>query len=97
MLLLGVVANTAGSTAGRGSDDHCDTAKRLGAMEGKELWQDEARTSAGLAARARGSILYKDAVLDWQRVGTVRVAPTSDVAYDFDEITKKGTGARWRK
>jgi CRISPR-associated endonuclease/helicase Cas3 len=43
------------------------------------------------------SILYKDTVLNWERVGTVRVAPTNEVAYDFDEITKKGTGARWRK
>jgi CRISPR-associated endonuclease/helicase Cas3 len=43
------------------------------------------------------SILFKDAVLNWERVGTVRVARTSEVAYDFDEITKKGTGARWRK
>jgi CRISPR-associated endonuclease/helicase Cas3 len=43
------------------------------------------------------SILYKDVVLNWERVGAVLVAPTNEVAYDFDETTKKGTGARWRK
>ncbi len=42
------------------------------------------------------SILYKDRVLGWERVGSVRVAPKREIAYDFDELTKKGTGARWR-
>lgn len=42
------------------------------------------------------SIPFKEAVLKWERVGTVRVAPSDAVFYDFDEKTKEGTGARWR-
>ena len=66
-----------------------------------ELWKAEnpgkLRPQRDWLREREVSILYKDAVLNWERVGTVRVARTSDVAYDFDEITKKGTGARWRK
>lgn len=42
------------------------------------------------------SIPFKPAVVKWNRVGTVRVAPSEAVAYDFNEETKEGTGARWR-
>lgn len=40
-------------------------------------------------------ILFKEAVLKWRRIGSLRVAPDSSVVYDFDEGTKEGTGARW--
>jgi CRISPR-associated endonuclease/helicase Cas3 len=43
------------------------------------------------------SILFKQEVLKWERVGMLRVAPSAMVEYDFDEQTKEGTGAKWRK
>lgn len=43
------------------------------------------------------SILFKQEVLKWERVGMLRVAPSAMVEYDFDEQTKEGTGARWLK
>jgi len=42
------------------------------------------------------SILFKEAVMKWERTGTMRVAPSAMVAYDYDEQTHEGTGARWR-
>lgn len=42
------------------------------------------------------AIPIKDEVMKWERVGTVRVAPTDRVAYDYDELTEEGTGAKWR-
>ncbi|HEX8494402.1 MAG TPA: CRISPR-associated helicase Cas3' [Pyrinomonadaceae bacterium] len=42
------------------------------------------------------SIPFKKAVIEWERVETLSVAPTEAVAYDFNEKTKEGTGARWR-
>lgn len=41
------------------------------------------------------SIPFKEAVMRWDRVGTLRVAPREAVVYDFNEETKEGTGARW--
>ena len=41
------------------------------------------------------SILFKESVLKWSRIGSLRVAPESSVIYDFDEETKEGTGAKW--
>ncbi len=43
------------------------------------------------------SIPVKDAALRWRRVKGVRIAPGDQVKYDFDDITKEGTGARWLK
>ena len=43
------------------------------------------------------SIPLKEAVLRWERAGGLRVAPSDQVAYDFDDQTKEGTGARWLK
>ena len=42
------------------------------------------------------SIPFKQAVMKWNHIGTVRIAPSDAVAYDFNEETKEGTGARWR-
>jgi len=35
--------------------------------------------------------------LRWQKVGNLRVAPSDQVGYDFDNSTKEGTGAKWLK
>lgn len=43
------------------------------------------------------SIPVKDAALRWQRVKGVRIAPSDQVKYDFDDNTKEGTGASWLK
>jgi len=43
------------------------------------------------------SIPIKEAALRWERVGHLRVAPSDQVHYDFDETTKEGTGAAWLK
>lgn len=42
------------------------------------------------------SIPFKEAVMKWERTGTMRVAPSATVAYDYDDQTHEGTGARWR-
>jgi CRISPR-associated endonuclease/helicase Cas3 len=42
------------------------------------------------------SIPFKEAVMKWERTGTMRVAPSAMVAYDYDDQTHEGTGARWR-
>ena len=43
------------------------------------------------------SIPFKDAVLKWDRVGTIRVAPRDAVGYDYNEATHEGTGAQWKR
>ena len=43
------------------------------------------------------SIPIKGAALRWQKVGNLRVAPSEQVDYDFNGITKEGTGAKWLK
>jgi CRISPR-associated endonuclease/helicase Cas3 len=42
-------------------------------------------------------ILFKQDAMRWDRVGTLRVAPTDSVEYDYNEKTEKGTGAKWRR
>jgi CRISPR-associated endonuclease/helicase Cas3 len=42
------------------------------------------------------SIPFKEAVMKWERVGTMRCAPCEAVAYDYNDETHEGTGARWR-
>jgi len=41
------------------------------------------------------SIPVRDVALRWPRAGGLRVAPSDQVAYDFNDETKEGTGARW--
>jgi hypothetical protein len=36
--------------------------------------------------------LFKDAVLGWNRIGYLRIAPRDAVIYDFNDETKEGTG-----
>ena len=42
------------------------------------------------------SIPFKEAVMKWERVGTMRCAPREAVSYDYNDETHEGTGARWR-
>jgi CRISPR-associated endonuclease/helicase Cas3 len=42
------------------------------------------------------SIPFKEAVMKWERVGTMRCAPREAVTYDYNDETHEGTGARWR-
>jgi len=41
------------------------------------------------------SIPAKPQVAKWPRLGGVPIAPSTEVAYDFDDTTHEGTGARW--
>jgi CRISPR-associated endonuclease/helicase Cas3 len=43
------------------------------------------------------AIPFKEAVMKWERIGTIRVAPHDAVAYDYNEGTHEGTGAQWKK
>ena len=43
------------------------------------------------------SIPVRDEALKWERLGGLRVAPRDAVAYEYDESTHEGTGARWRR
>jgi CRISPR-associated endonuclease/helicase Cas3 len=43
------------------------------------------------------SIPVKEAVLRWPRAEGLRVAPSDQVDYDFNDETKEGTGAKWLK
>lgn len=40
---------------------------------------------------------FRDAVLKWERLGFIRVAPHDAVAYDYNEDTHEGTGAQWKR
>ena len=43
------------------------------------------------------SIPVRDEALKWERISGLRVAPHDAVAYDYDESTHEGTGARWQR
>ncbi len=43
------------------------------------------------------SIPVKDVALHWPRLRGLRIAPRDQVAYDFNDETQEGTGARWLK
>ena len=43
------------------------------------------------------AIPMKDDVLAWERVAGLPIAPRESVLYDYDQSTREGTGARWRK
>lgn len=42
------------------------------------------------------AVTFRPEVLRWERVGGLPIAPEAAVAYDYDEDSKEGTGARWR-
>lgn len=41
------------------------------------------------------AIPIKDAILKWDRVAGIRIAPDDAIIYDYDENTHEGMGARW--
>jgi len=41
------------------------------------------------------AIPFKNQVLKWDKRAGVPIAPDEDVIYDYDQITKLGTGAKW--
>ena len=43
------------------------------------------------------AIPFREAVLKWERLGTIRIAPQNAVAYDYNEETHEGTGAQWKR
>lgn len=43
------------------------------------------------------SIPIKEVAMRWKRIRTLRIAPSEMVEYDFNEETREGTGAKWRK
>lgn len=43
------------------------------------------------------SIPIRDEAFRWERVAGLRVAPSDAVAYDYDDSTHEGTGARWQR
>lgn len=43
------------------------------------------------------SIPFREEVMNWKRIGALRVAPRDRIGYDFNETNKEGVGARWLK
>ena len=43
------------------------------------------------------AIPFKETVKQWERIGTIRIAPNEAIEYDYNDNTHKGTGAKWRK
>ena len=43
------------------------------------------------------AIPFREAVLKWERLGVIRIAPHNAVAYDYNEETHEGTGAQWKR
>jgi len=60
-------------------------------------WNQHGEPTKDWFRRHEVSIPIKQAAMQWKRVGGLRIAPSQMVAYDYDESTKEGTGARWRK
>jgi CRISPR-associated endonuclease/helicase Cas3 len=67
----------------------------------KDKWEQQnpnTRPTSDWLREHEVSIPIRDEALKWQdRVGPLRVAPSDAVAYDYDESTHEGTGARWQK
>jgi CRISPR-associated endonuclease/helicase Cas3 len=53
--------------------------------------------NADWVRRHEVSIPFKPAMLAWKRVRGIRVAPSPELLYEFDEQTAEGTGARWAR
>jgi CRISPR-associated endonuclease/helicase Cas3 len=70
-------------------------------LEGdKKEWERKnlsALPSSGWLREHEVSIPIRDEALRWERLAGLRVAPSDAVAYDYDESTREGTGARWRR
>ena len=66
----------------------------------REEWEREhpnARPSNDWLREHEVSIPIRDEALKWDRLVGLRIAPRDAVAYDYDESTHEGTGARWRR
>lgn len=66
----------------------------LDACDEREKWGDPTRD---WIRRHEVAVPIKDEVLKWERVAGLRVAPRGAIAYDYDEKTEEGTGARWQR
>ena len=51
--------------------------------------------SAKWIRRHEITIPFKLRMLTWRRVRGIRVAPSDQLVYDFDDKTGEGTGAQW--
>ena len=66
----------------------------------KERWEQQyphERPTSDWLLEHEVSIPIRDEAVKWDQFGGLRVAPSSRVAYDYDESTTDGTGARWRR
>ncbi len=70
-------------------------------LEGdKEAWErshPNASPTSDWLREHEVSIPIRDEALSWERISGLRVAPHDAVAYDYDESTHEGTGARWQR
>lgn len=53
--------------------------------------------NADWVRRHEVSIPFRPGMLAWKRVRGIRVAPSTDLLYEFDEQTGEGTGAQWAR
>jgi CRISPR-associated endonuclease/helicase Cas3 len=68
--------------------------------EDKEKWErthPNAPPTSDWLREHEVSIPIRDEVLRWERVWGLRVAPQDAIAYDYDQATNEGTGARWQR
>jgi CRISPR-associated endonuclease/helicase Cas3 len=66
----------------------------------KEAWERKhpnAPPSSDWLREHEVSIPIRDEALRWERISGLRLAPHNAVAYDYDESTHEGTGARWQR
>jgi CRISPR-associated endonuclease/helicase Cas3 len=66
----------------------------------KERWEQlhpHNRPTSDWLREHEVSIPIRDEALKWDRFGGLRVAPSARVAYDYNESTSDGTGAKWRR
>lgn len=66
----------------------------------KERWERQhphERPTSDWLREHEVAIPIRDEALKWDHFGSLRVAPSARVAYDYDESTNDGTGARWRR
>jgi CRISPR-associated endonuclease/helicase Cas3 len=70
-------------------------------LEGdKEAWERKhpnAPPTSDWLREHEVSIPIRDEALRWERISGLRVAPHDAIAYDYDESTHEGTGARWQR
>jgi len=63
-----------------------------------EAWQKQGLSGnpdADWIRKHEVSIPIRKEALKWTQIGGIRIAPICVVTYDYDEVTREGTGARW--